>query len=94
MAKDYLGKKTIMIINRQTFPIPSVAGGAVQQLVTNLLGINEKYGNARFVVTSPYDKKACKVRYNNSIVFYFKNGILDGFIGFFLHFRWKFYCIG
>ena len=93
MVKDYLDKKTILLITPDTFPIPAVGGGAVQTIITNLLGINEKYGNARFVVTSPYDKIACKVRYTNSKVYYFKNGIMNGITGVFLHLRWKLYCI-
>ena len=91
--KSQNGIKKVFLIPPDTFPIPAVGGGAVQTIITNLLEINEKYGNAIFVVTSPFDKKACKVRYNNSKIYYFKNGILDGFTGVFLHFRWKFYCI-
>lgn len=88
MAKDYLGKKTIMIINRQTFPIPSVAGGAVQQLVTNLLDVNEKYESVRFIVTSVYDKKASVKKYYESKIYYFKNGILKNYKVLFWAFRW------
>ena len=88
MAKDYLDKKTIMIINRQTFPVPSVAGGAVQQLVTNLLDVNEKYKSARFIVTSVYDKKASIVKYSDSKIYYFKNGILANYKVLFWAFRW------
>lgn len=72
MKKDNNRMKKIMIITHQGLPVPSV-GGAVQQLITNLLNVNEEKKKVKFIVTSCYDARASKIKYAYSKVYYFKN---------------------
>ena len=38
-------------------PVPAVRGGAVECLIDNLIYENEKEGDVKFTVFSPFDKK-------------------------------------
>lgn len=69
-------KKTVMIITPLIFPVPSVLGGAVEMLVSDLLSCNETNEKVKFIVTSVYNRLARNKSYTNSKVFYFKNGRL------------------
>lgn len=70
-------KKVIMLLPPTDFPIPAVGGGAVEQLITHLLDVNEIENRATFIVVSKYDECAAKIRYCNSDVKYLDQ---DGFI--------------
>lgn len=63
--------KNILLIPSLTLPIPSVKGGAVEQLITYLLEKNEEYDKARLIVISKYDSEAINIKYKNSTVYYF-----------------------
>lgn len=81
--------KTVLLITALTFPIPAVAGGGVQTIITNCLDANEKYGQVRFIVCSPYHIAAIKEKYSNSKIYYFKDEVLCGVTGVTLHCIWK-----
>lgn len=70
-------KKTIMLLPPMVFPIPAVGGGAVEQLITHLLDVNEVENRAKFIVVSKYDQQAASVSYQNSEIFYLNQ---DGFV--------------
>lgn len=63
-----------MLIQQLILPIPAVQGGAIETLITDLIEVNEKQKNARFFVISEYDKDASAQKYDNSSIFYFKDG--------------------
>ena len=60
--------KTILLLPALSFPIPAVKGGAVEQLITYLLEVNERFGDVRFIVLSKYDEDAIQYSYKNSKV--------------------------
>lgn len=64
-------KKKIMLIPPIGLPIPAVGGGAVEQLITQLLDINEIEGRVNFVIVSKNDKQAAQYRYKNSKIYYY-----------------------
>ena len=86
--------KKVLIINQQSLPVPSVAGGAVQQLVTNLIEVNEEKKKAEFIVTSIYNAEASKIKYSYSKVYYFKNWIIRSPKSIYLFIRCVFWYIG
>ena len=65
-------KNTILLIPPSELPIPAVGGGAIEQLITSLLRINEKEGKVRFIVISKHDIEAEKIVYKNSKIYYFE----------------------
>ena len=93
MKKDNNRMKKIMIITHQGLPVPSV-GGAVQQLITNLLNVNEEKKKVKFIVTSCYDARASKIKYAYSKVYYFKNRIIRSPKSIYLLIRCIFWRIG
>lgn len=77
-------KKKIMLLPPTMFPIPAVGGGAVEQLITHLLDINEIKQKVQFIVVSKYDEKAASVKYSNSEVLYLnQDGFIMGYVSFF-----------
>lgn len=71
--------KRIVFIPCGVLPIPAVRGGAVENLVQQLLDQNELYGEYEFIMYSPYDEKAVKKSYTykyTSFVFIPLTGIL------------------
>lgn len=50
--------KKVAIITSGFLPVPATKGGAVENLVVNLLKENEKFKNIQFNVLSVFDKKA------------------------------------
>ncbi len=54
-------KKRIAIITTGYFPVPATRGGAVENLVENLINENERKGNVDLNIFSAYDKKAEKL---------------------------------
>ena len=70
-------KRRIMLLPPTVFPIPATCGGAVEQLITHLLDINEKENRAKFIVVSKYEEQAAKIQYRNSDVYYLDS---DGFV--------------
>ena len=72
--------KGILMIPPQELPIPSVGGGAIETLITQLLEENEKHQKMRFVVISVANSEAEKTDYGFSKVYYNENGIIK--IGF------------
>lgn len=71
-------KKHIVFIPCGVLPIPAVRGGAVENLVQQLLDQNELYGEYEIIVYSSYEKKAqtCSKKYRNTtFVFIQLNGI-------------------
>ena len=91
MKKRDANKKTIALFSTLSFPIPAVCGGGVETLITNLIDVNEELNQVRFIVSSKYNKTACKKNYHNSDIYYFKNGILLSPVGLFLYIRWRYY---
>ena len=86
-------KKNIMLLPPTVFPIPAVGGGAVEQLITHLLDINEIENRAKFIVVSKYDERAAKIKYHNSDVKYLnQEGYVIGYEKIF-KFMWALYCI-
>ena len=85
MKKRDANKKTIALFSTLSFPIPAVCGGGVETLITNLIDVNEELNQVRFLVSSKYNKTACKKNYHNSDIYYFKNGILLSPVGLFLY---------
>ena len=83
-----------MIITHQGLPVPSVGGGAVQQLITNLLNVNEEKKKVKFIVTSCYDARASKIKFSYSKVYYFKNRIIRSPKSIYLLIRCIFWHIG
>lgn len=86
-------KKVIMLLPPTVFPIPAVGGGAVEQLITHLLDVNETEQRASFVVVSKYDRSAAERKYVHSDVLYLDE---DGFVtGYRKRFRflWMLYCL-
>lgn len=76
--------KTIMLLPPTVFPIPAVGGGAVEQLITHLLDVNEIEQKARFVLVSKYDKRAAQQKYRHSDVLYLNdNEFVIGYEKFF-----------
>ncbi len=67
-------KKRIAIITTGYFPVPATRGGAVENLVENLINENERKGNVDLNIFSAYDKKAEKLsrKYKNTS-FEYKN---------------------
>lgn len=61
-------KKRIAIITAGYFPVPATQGGAVENLVENLINENERKGNVDLNIFSAYDKKAEKLskKYKNT----------------------------
>lgn len=86
--------KKIMIITHQGLPVPSVGGGAVQQLITNLLNVNEEKKKVKFIVTSCYDARASKIKFSYSKVYFFKNRIIRSPKSIYLLIRCIFWHIG
>lgn len=80
--------KTVMIITSLMFPVPSVLGGAVEMLVSDLLNCNEIEKKVKFIVTSIYNKKAKDKSYSNSKVLYFKDGKIVSPLVFLWCFKW------
>ena len=73
-------KKIALVIDPR-FPVPSVNGGAVEELLTILAEQNEIYKRAYFEIYCLYDKKAkkisdewnfCKMRYYSSHPFFYR----------------------
>ena len=85
--------KKVFLLTPMTFPVPAVSGGAVQTIISNLICVNEEYGNIRFMISSPFDKRASKKKFIYSKVYYFKNGIEHSFKGAVLYFLWKSDCV-
>lgn len=65
--------KKIMLIPPICLPVPSVGGGAIETLITNLLDINEIEQKVQFIVISKYDMEASKIKYEHSKVYYLQN---------------------
>lgn len=63
--------KKILLLPSLFLPIPCVKGGAVEQLITYLLEINESYENVKFIVISKFDSEAADTKYRNTSVYYF-----------------------
>ena len=62
----------IMLVPSNVLPIPSVKGGAVEQLITSLLNVNEKEQRVKFYVISVNDEEAKKANnYVSSEFFYY-----------------------
>lgn len=71
--------KRIVFIPCGILPIPAVRGGAVENLVQQLLDQNELYGEYEFITYSPYDENAVKKSHTykyTSFVFVPLTGIL------------------
>ena len=64
--------KKILLIPPLNYPVPAVQGGAVEQLITFLLEQNEKYKLTKFIVISKYNKRAKKIKYKHSKVYFYK----------------------
>lgn len=85
-------KKAIMLLPPLQFPIPAVGGGAVEQLITHLLDINEIEQQVKFVIVSIYDERAAKIQYQHSEVRYLdENGFVMGYQKRF-RILWMLYC--
>lgn len=78
MKQVRMKKPRIMLIPQLILPIPAVQGGAIETLITDLIEVNEKQKNARFFVISEYDKGASAQKYDDTSVFYFKDGNFCG----------------
>ena len=73
-------KKNIVILTNGSLPIPSILGGAVENLITTLLKKNERLNNYNFIVFTPLFNKTnqkniiidhCRFYYiNTSNIFY------------------------
>ncbi|MGO5048685.1 glycosyltransferase family 4 protein [Dysosmobacter sp. Sow4_B12] len=86
-------KRVIMLLPPTVFPIPAVCGGAVEQLITHLLDVNEIENRATFIVVSKYDERAAKIKYRNSDVKYLnQNGLVIGYEKRF-KLMWVLYCV-
>ena len=48
----------VAVITSGFLPVPAVKGGAVENLIVNLLKENEKKNKIKFEILSVYDKKA------------------------------------
>lgn len=68
--------KNVVIIGQSGNPIPAVNGGAVETLITSLVEQNERLGELRLTVISPYDEKAERVsyKYENTAFKFIKTG--------------------
>ncbi len=77
MKKINKSKRVIMILPPTVFAIPAVEGGAVEQLITHLLDVNEIENRVKFILVSKYDERAAKIKYHNSEVLYLSQ---DGFV--------------
>lgn len=64
-------KKTVMLIPPMGLPIPAVGGGAVEQLITHLLDVNEIENKVNIIAVSKNDEQAAKHEYKNSKVYYY-----------------------
>lgn len=86
-------KKTIMLIPPIGLPVPAVGGGAVEQLITHLLEINEIQSRVNIVAVSKYDKQASQFKYENSRIYYYHTDT-QTFEGIpFANTLWKCYCL-
>lgn len=65
-------KKTIMLIPPIGLPVPAIGGGAVEQLITHLLDVNEIENKVNIVVISKYDEQAAECKYKHSKVYYYR----------------------
>lgn len=72
--------KKVLIIPPQQKPIPAVKGGAVENLITNILNQNEINKKVALFVISKYDKEAKKISYENAKIFYLKNYTFDSLV--------------
>lgn len=73
--------KTVMLVLPELHPVPDIKGGSVELLVTNMLKENEKYNELCFVVISMYDEDAVKFHFNNSKIYYYRDGwIVDDLV--------------
>lgn len=85
-------KKVILLLPPLQYPIPAVGGGAVEQLITHLLDVNEVAQQAKFIVVSKYDERAQKIQYHHSEIRYLdENGFVIGYRRRF-KFLWMLYC--
>lgn len=86
-------KKTIMLIPPIGLPVPAVGGGAVEQLITHLLEINEIQSRVNIVAVSKYDEQASQFKYKNSRIYYYHTDTqnFDGIP--FVNALWKCYCL-
>ena len=68
-------RETIVLLMPQKLPVPAVKGGAIEELVTTLLQINETNPHARFVVVSITDPAAvaCSLHFQHTVFYYFNN---------------------
>ena len=66
--------KRIAIIIGKQFPIPPVNGGAIEQLLYNLIKENELHDDFKLIVYSPYNKEAESISLSlkNSKIIYIK----------------------
>ena len=62
MKKINKSKRVIMILPPTVFAIPAVEGGAVEQLITHLLDVNEIENRVKFILVSKYDERASKIK--------------------------------
>ena len=83
--------KKILLIPPLNYPVPAVQGGAVEQLITFLLEQNEKYKLTKFIVISKYNKRAKKIKYKHSKVYFYTEQIC--FSSLYFNFRWFLYRI-
>lgn len=93
MKKINKKKRVIMILPPTAFSIPAVEGGAVEQLITHLLDVNEIENRVKFILVSKYDEQAAKIEYHNSEVLYLSQ---DGFVRGYekrFKFMWYMYCL-
>ena len=61
----------IMLIPPQILPIPSIGGGGIETVVTNLIDVNEKEKRVFFVIPSQYLKGVESFHYHYSKIYYF-----------------------
>ena len=52
--------KTIVFVVPPYLPVPSVSGGAIESLVTQIIDINEEKKHANIIVFSPFNVNAEK----------------------------------
>ena len=69
----------IAILSTMNLPTPSVRGGAVEMLTTNLLDENEKETGIKFDIYTMYDKQINENQYKNTKIIQIKKNCIENF---------------
>ena len=81
----------LAMITSGFLPIPETKGGAVENLIENVLNMNEKYKDYEITVFSVYDKDAVEVskNFNNTNVIFIKSNFLIDSLDRFIFYLFK-----